>query len=81
MPRNTWGASGARVLVAGLIRLFSFSLSLALALSLSLSLSLSHSLSHTHTDTDTQRRLREMSLCPLEKSLSWQQGARQWRPD
>ncbi len=71
MPRNTWGASGARVLAAGLIRLFSFFLSLTLSLSLSLS----------HTITHTQRRLREMSLCPLEKSLSWQQGARQWRPD
>ena len=65
MLRNIWGASGARVLAAGLIRLFSFSFSL--------------SLSHTHTHT--HRRLREMSLCPLEKSLSWQQGARQWRPD
>ena len=74
MPRNTWGASGARVLAAGLIRLF-------FSFSLSLSLSLSHTHKHTHTDTDTQRRLREMSLCPLEKSLSWQQGARQWRPD
>ena len=31
MPRNTWGASGARVLAAGLIRLFSFSLSLSLS--------------------------------------------------
>ena len=27
MPRNTWGASGARVLAAGLIRLFSLSVS------------------------------------------------------
>ena len=60
---DIWGASGARVLAAGLIPLFSLSLSL----------------SHTHTHT--HRRLREMSLCPLEKSLSWQQGARQWRPD
>ena len=34
MPRNTWGASGARVLAAGLIRLFS--------------LSVSHT--HTHTE-------------------------------
>ena len=75
MPRNTWGASGARVLAAGLIRLFSFSLSL------SLSLSLTHTQTHTQTHTHTDRRLREMSLCPLEKSLSWQQGARQWRPD
>ena len=40
MPRNTWGASGARVLAAGLIRLFSFSLSL----------SLSHTHNHTHTE-------------------------------
>ena len=45
--------------------------------SLSLSLSLSVSLTHTHT----LRRLREMSLCRFEKSLSWQQGARLWRPD
>ena len=45
MPRNTWGASGARVLAAGLIRLF-FSFSL----SLSLSLSLSHTHNHTHTE-------------------------------
>ena len=34
-----------------------------------------------HTHTHTLRRLREMSLCPFEKSLSWQQGARLWRPD
>ena len=46
MPRNTWGASGARVLAAGLIRLFSFSLSLAL--------SLSQTHTHTHTHTHTQ---------------------------
>ena len=75
MLRNPWGASGARVLVAGLIRLF------ALSLSLSLSLALSLSLTHTHTHTHTLRRLREMSLCRFEKSLSWQQGARLWRPD
>ena len=42
MPRNTWGASGARVLAAGLIRLFSFSLSLAL----------SHTHTHNHTHTE-----------------------------
>ena len=51
------------------------------SLSLSLSLSLSHSHTHTHTHTHTLRRLREMSLCRFEKSLSWQQGARLWRPD
>ena len=44
MPRNTWGASGARVLAAGLIRLFS----------LSLSLSLTHSLTHSNTHTYTE---------------------------
>ena len=56
-------------------------LSLPLSFSLCLSLSLSLSLSHTHTHTHTLRRLREMSLCRFEKSLSWQQGARLWRPD
>ena len=40
---NIWGASGARVLAAGLIRLFSFSFSL--------SLSLTHTHTHTHTQT------------------------------
>ena len=44
MLRNPWGASGARVLVAGLIRLFPISLSLSLSLSLS----------HTHTHTHSQ---------------------------
>ena len=48
MLRNPWGASGARVLVAGLIRLFP-SLSLSLSVSVSLSLSLSHTHTHTHT--------------------------------
>ena len=48
MLRNPWGASGARVLVAGLIRLFP-SLSF-LSLYLSLSLSLSHTHTHTHTE-------------------------------
>ena len=38
MPRNTWGASGARVLAAGLIRLFSFFLSLT------------HTHRHRHTE-------------------------------
>ena len=53
MLRNPWGASGARVLVAGLIRLFpSLSLSLSVSVSLSLSLSLSHTHTHTHTHTD-----------------------------
>ena len=42
MLRNPWGASGARVLVAGLIRLFP-----------SLSLSHSHTDTQTHTDTHT----------------------------
>ena len=51
----------------------------SLPLSFSLSLSLSLSLSHPHTHT--LRRLREMSLCRFEKSLSWQQCARLWRPD
>ena len=51
MPRNTWGASGARVLAAGLIRLFSFYLSL--------SLSLSHTHTDTHTDTHTHRQEAE----------------------
>ena len=45
MLRNIWGASGARVLAAGLIRLFSFSFSL--------------SLSHTHTHTHTQTQEAE----------------------
>jgi len=49
VPRNTWGASGARVLAAGFIR--QFSLSLSLSFSLSLSLYLSHSHTHTHTHT------------------------------
>ena len=48
MLRNIWGASGARVLAAGLIRLFSFSLSL----------SLSHT-QHTHTHTHTHRQTQE----------------------
>ena len=47
MLRNIWGASGARVLAAGLIRLFSFSFSL----SLSLALSLAHTHAHTHRQT------------------------------
>ena len=45
------------------------------------SLCLSRTHEHTHTHTHTLRRLREMSLCPSETSLSWQQGARLWRPD
>ena len=57
------------------------SLSLSFSPSLSPFLSLSLSITHTHTHTHTLRRLREMSLCPFEKSLSWQQGARLWRPD
>ena len=69
MLRNPWGPSGARVLAAGLIRLFSLSVSHA------------PTSTHTHTHTHTLRRLREMSLCPSETSLSWQQGARLWRPD
>ena len=47
----------------------------------SLCLSRTHEHTHTHTHTHTLRRLREMSLCPSETSLSWQQGARLWRPD
>ena len=49
-------------------------------LSLSLSLSLSHTHTPPHTHTHRHRRLMEMSLCPVEESLWWQQGARQWRP-
>ena len=56
-------------------------LSLSLSFSLSLSHAHTHTHTHTHTLTHTHRRLRAMSLCPLEKSLSWQQGARLWRPD
>ena len=47
----------------------------------SLCLSRTHEHTHTHTHTHTLRRQREMSLCRFEKSLSWQQGARLWRPD
>ena len=55
MLRNPWGASGARVLVAGLIRLFP-SLSF---LFLSLSLSLTHTHTHTHTNTHTLTHTEE----------------------
>ena len=55
--------------------------SLPLSLSLTHRHTDTHTHSHTHTHTHTLRRLREMSLCRFEKSLSWQQGARLWRPD